>query len=58
MNQPHIEIISDGLKCIVKMDGKALLVLNVAFRQDMGDMGIVTIEMYAKTDIKIEKTVI
>jgi len=58
MNQPHIEIISDGLKCEVKMDGKPLPVVNVAFRQDMGDMGIVTIEMYAKTDIKIEKTVI
>ncbi len=40
------------------MDGKALRVVSVAFRQDMGDMGIVTIEMYAKTDIKIEKTVI
>ena len=58
MNHPHSEIISDGLKCEVKMDGKALPVLNVAFRQDMGDMGIATIEMYAETDIKIEKTVI
>jgi len=58
MSQPHIEIISDELKCEVKMDGKAFPVLNVAFRQNMGDTGIVTIEMYAKTDIKIEKTVI
>lgn len=58
MNHPHIEIISDGLKCEVKMDGKPLPVLNVAFRQDMGDMGIVTIEMYAKTNTRIEKTVI
>lgn len=42
MSQPHIEIISDRLKCEVKMDGKLLPVLNVAFRQDMGDMGIFT----------------
>ena len=55
MNQPHIKIISDGLKCEVKMDGKLLPVVNVAFRHAVGDMGIVTIEMYAKTDIKIEK---
>lgn len=31
MSQPHIEIISDGLKCEVKMDGKALPVVSAGY---------------------------